>query len=100
MREASPRKKVQLSSGSTNDQAICFGHNPFSKGNQHWHEMAPAGLILELSTVNEGCSRGPAAASLSKKPGEKDLIVLNQKVARFEFENQLFEKIQNWRARC
>jgi len=27
-------------------------------------------------------------------------VVLSQKVARFEFENQLFEKIQNWRARC
>jgi hypothetical protein len=28
------------------------------------------------------------------------LIVLSQKVARFEFANQLFEKIQDWRARC
>ena len=28
------------------------------------------------------------------------LVVLSQKVARFEFENQLFEKIQDWRARC
>jgi hypothetical protein len=27
-------------------------------------------------------------------------VVLSQKVARFEFENQLFEKIQDWRARC
>ena len=28
------------------------------------------------------------------------LVVLSQKVARFDFENQLFEKIQDWRARC
>jgi hypothetical protein len=28
------------------------------------------------------------------------LIVLSQKVARFGFENQLFEKIQDWRTRC
>jgi len=28
------------------------------------------------------------------------LIVLSQKVARSDFENQLFEKIQDWRARC
>jgi hypothetical protein len=32
--------------------------------------------------------------------GSLRLVVLSQKVARFEFENQLFEKIQNWRARC
>jgi len=31
---------------------------------------------------------------------KKLLIVLSQKVARFGFENQLFEKIQDWRARC
>jgi hypothetical protein len=28
------------------------------------------------------------------------LIVLSQKVACFYFENQLFEKIQDWRTRC
>jgi hypothetical protein len=28
------------------------------------------------------------------------LFVLSQKVARFDFENQVFEKIQDWRARC
>jgi len=28
------------------------------------------------------------------------LVVLSQKVARFEFENQLFEMIQDWRTRC
>jgi hypothetical protein len=28
------------------------------------------------------------------------LVVLSQKVARFGFENQLFEKIQDWRTRC
>ena len=27
-------------------------------------------------------------------------VVLSQKVARFDFENQLFEKIQDWRGRC
>ena len=27
-------------------------------------------------------------------------VVLSQKVARFDVENQLFEKIQDWRARC
>jgi len=32
--------------------------------------------------------------------GTLRFVVLSQKVARFEFENQLFEKIQNWRARC
>ena len=32
--------------------------------------------------------------------GKLRLVVLSQKVARFEFENQLFEKIQDWRARC
>jgi hypothetical protein len=32
--------------------------------------------------------------------GYASLIVLSQKVARFDFKNQLFEKIQNWRARC
>ncbi len=31
---------------------------------------------------------------------KKLLIVLSQKVARFDFENQLFEKIQDWRGRC
>ena len=31
---------------------------------------------------------------------QAELVVLSQKVARFEFENQLFEKIQDWRARC
>jgi len=31
---------------------------------------------------------------------ENTLIVLSQKVARFDFENQVFEKIQDWRARC
>jgi plasmid replication initiation protein len=28
------------------------------------------------------------------------LVVLSQKVACFDVENQLFEKIQDWRARC
>jgi len=28
------------------------------------------------------------------------LLVLSQKVARWEVENQLFERIQDWRARC
>jgi len=33
-------------------------------------------------------------------PAAAGLIVLSQKVARFDVENQLFEKIQDWRARC
>jgi hypothetical protein len=34
-------------------------------------------------------------------PAKKDdLILLSQKVARFEFENQLFEKIQGLAGRC
>jgi hypothetical protein len=28
------------------------------------------------------------------------LFVLSQKVAGFELENQLFEQVQDWRARC
>jgi hypothetical protein len=32
--------------------------------------------------------------------GYASLIVLSQKVARFDIENHLFEKIQVWRARC
>jgi hypothetical protein len=28
------------------------------------------------------------------------IVVLSQKVACFDVENQLFEKIQDWRARC
>jgi hypothetical protein len=39
-----------------------------------------------------------------KSPGDfrlsDELVVLSQKVARFDFENQLFEEIQDWRARC
>jgi hypothetical protein len=34
------------------------------------------------------------------KKAQDVLVVLSQKVARFGFENQLFEKIQDWRARC
>jgi hypothetical protein len=29
-----------------------------------------------------------------------ELVVLSQKVAGFDFENQVFERIQDWRARC
>jgi hypothetical protein len=32
--------------------------------------------------------------------GTLRFVVLSQKVARFDFENQLCEKIQDWRARC
>ena len=40
-------------------------------------------------------------AALAWKGGlRRRLIVLSQKVARFDFENQLFEKVQDWRARC
>jgi hypothetical protein len=39
-------------------------------------------------------------SSLSSMETKVGLVVLSQKVARFDFENQLFEKIQDWRARC
>ena len=39
-------------------------------------------------------------SALAALVGASALIVLSQKVARFDFENQLFEKIQDWRARC
>jgi hypothetical protein len=32
--------------------------------------------------------------------GTLPFVVLSQKVARWEVENQLFERIQDWRARC
>jgi hypothetical protein len=32
--------------------------------------------------------------------GTLRFVVLSQKVARLDFENQVFEKIQDWRARC
>jgi len=32
--------------------------------------------------------------------GTLRFVVLSQKVSRFGLENQLFEKIQDWRARC
>ena len=32
--------------------------------------------------------------------GADRLFVLSQKVAGFDFENRLFEKVQDWRARC
>jgi hypothetical protein len=32
--------------------------------------------------------------------GTLRFVVLSQKVARFDVENQLFEEIQVWRARC
>jgi hypothetical protein len=38
--------------------------------------------------------------SSRKMVGTLRFVVLSQKVARFDVENQLFEKIQDWRARC
>jgi hypothetical protein len=42
----------------------------------------------------------PVRRLTQKAPYEGGQIVLSQKVAGFELENQLFEKIQDWRARC
>ena len=54
--------------------------------------------------------RGPLRAHHSMQTGKQcrdgghgaksAFVVLSQKVARFDFENQVFEKIQDWRARC
>ena len=38
--------------------------------------------------------------ALLKRDLYRQVVLLSQKVARFEFENQLFEKIQGLAGRC
>jgi hypothetical protein len=53
---------------------------------------------LRMALVRNGGLRlPPSLFELQRTP---KLILLSQKVARFEFENQLFEKIQGLAGRC
>ena len=53
--------------------------------------------VIATRSSRRLCGNGAFSLRSSKK---NDLIVLSQKVAGSEPENQLFEMIQDWRARC
>jgi hypothetical protein len=55
--------------------------------------------LLRNCFINNGWPVGRDSEA-SGGPLKKQLVVLSQKVARFDFENQVFEKIQDWRTRC
>jgi hypothetical protein len=51
--------------------------------------------ITRVRARTPGVEDYPASMAVHRR-----LILLSQKVARFEFENQLFEKIQGLAGRC
>jgi DNA polymerase (family X) len=60
------------------------------------------GILHCHTDASDGTETLEAMAKATRQRGFEyfGVVVLSQKVARFESENQLFEKIQDWRARC